>query len=148
MYRGYPQGARAAVLGAHSPCKRHIVTLTPTFPTQVTARYLRHFNLISVTPFDDDSLCRIFEAILSWWCKRACFSETLAGQSKSVVKASVAAYRAVQEGLLPTPTKSHYTFNLRDLSKVSTVGLGESWVRYSATGSMRDAREAWGRDDR
>jgi dynein heavy chain len=88
---------------------------------QVTPRYLRHFNLVSVTPFDDDSLFRIFDTILAWWCRRARLSETLTQQRGHVVRASVAAYRAVQTGLLPTPTKSHYTFNLRDLSKVMQV---------------------------
>ncbi len=34
------------------------------------------------------------------------------------VDASVAMYRRVELELLPTPAKSHYTFNLRDLSKV------------------------------
>jgi len=35
-----------------------------------------------------------------------------------LVTSSVNIYRMVQEELLPTPPKSHYTFNLRDLSKV------------------------------
>ena len=91
----------------------------------MTPRYLRHFNLVSVTPFDDDSLFRIFDTILAWWCKRARLSETLTQQRGHVVHASVAAYRAVQAGLLPTPTKSHYTFNLRDLSKVMQVSMGD-----------------------
>ena len=37
---------------------------------------------------------------------------------KPVVDASVEVYRRMSEELLPTPAKSHYTFNLRDLSKV------------------------------
>jgi hypothetical protein len=36
----------------------------------------------------------------------------------AAVDASVAMYRRVELELLPTPAKSHYTFNLRDLSKV------------------------------
>jgi len=35
-----------------------------------------------------------------------------------LVKATVEMYKTITEELLPTPTKSHYTFNLRDISKV------------------------------
>ncbi|CAM9432562.1 unnamed protein product, partial [Choristocarpus tenellus] len=35
-----------------------------------------------------------------------------------LVAASVKIYERIATDLLPTPTKSHYTFNLRDLSKV------------------------------
>ena len=37
---------------------------------------------------------------------------------KAMVKATIDTYNAVVGGLLPTPVKSHYTFNLRDVSKV------------------------------
>ena len=33
----------------------------------VTMRYLRHFNLIYVEPFDNDSLFKIFGSILEWY---------------------------------------------------------------------------------
>lgn len=36
----------------------------------------------------------------------------------SVVDATLDVYRVVMSQLLPTPTKSHYTFNLRDISRV------------------------------
>ena len=35
-----------------------------------------------------------------------------------LVKATTAVYSTIIAELLPTPAKSHYTFNLRDLSKV------------------------------
>lgn len=35
-----------------------------------------------------------------------------------LVAASVKIYERIASELLPTPAKSHYTFNLRDLSKV------------------------------
>lgn len=35
-----------------------------------------------------------------------------------LVGATIDIYRAIQKELLPTPAKSHYTYNLRDLSKV------------------------------
>ncbi len=34
-----------------------------------------------------------------------------------MVKATVEIYNSIRRELLPTPAKSHYTFNLRDLSK-------------------------------
>ncbi len=36
----------------------------------------------------------------------------------AIVRASVEIYDKTIKDFLPTPTKSHYTFNLRDLSKV------------------------------
>ena len=35
-----------------------------------------------------------------------------------LVKSTTSVYTTITTELLPTPAKSHYTFNLRDLSKV------------------------------
>lgn len=39
----------------------------------------------------------------------------------SVVDATLDVYKTVMASLLPTPTRSHYTFNLRDISRVMQV---------------------------
>lgn len=45
----------------------------------------------------------------------------------AIVTATVDIYQAIKKELLPTPAKSHYTYNMRDLSKVfqgiSSVGV-------------------------
>lgn len=33
----------------------------------VTARYLRHFHMVSITDFDAGSLSSIFKTIFDWW---------------------------------------------------------------------------------
>ena len=35
-----------------------------------------------------------------------------------IIKSLVEIYQVAEEKFLPTPLKSHYTFNLRDMSKV------------------------------
>ncbi|KAL3158235.1 hypothetical protein ABBQ38_010487 [Trebouxia sp. C0009 RCD-2024] len=84
----------------------------------VTNRYLRHFSVISATAFSNDTLSTIFSALVDWWMKRAGFGVNVTKLAKPLVAASLEVYETIQKELLPTPTKSHYTFNLRDVSKV------------------------------
>ena len=65
--------------------------------------------------------------------------------TEPLVLGTVELYNSIRSELLPTPSKSHYTFNLRDLSKVVqgvmrgdprsiTAGPGEEWC----------GQEGWG----
>jgi hypothetical protein len=47
----------------------------------------------------------------------------LAPASHLQVASTVDIYNAIRAELLPTPSRSHYTFNLRDLSKAGAAGL-------------------------
>jgi dynein heavy chain len=84
----------------------------------ITPRLMRHFHLISLTQFEDDSLTRIFSTILRWYFTTHSFNTDIVKAESKVVAATLEVYKESIKKLLPTPTKSHYLFNLRDFSKV------------------------------
>jgi len=84
----------------------------------ITARYQRHFNVIAVASFDDNSMKTIFSSILKWYFRTGNFATDVANLETKVVAATLQIYKGIQEELKPTPLRVHYTFNLRDVSKV------------------------------
>lgn len=82
----------------------------------LTQRLQRHFNIITYTNLDKDSIVMIFSSILKAFVSH--FSESIAGIVDAMVEATLRVYNAVADTLKPTPSKSHYTFNLRDMSKI------------------------------
>jgi dynein heavy chain len=84
----------------------------------ITPRYMRHFNIIAYTPFDDSSMQRIFQSIFDWWLAKEGFDMSFMKLSQPIIAATMDIYKASMLSLLPTPSKSHYTFNLRDFARV------------------------------
>lgn len=60
------------------------------------------------------------------------FPNSVRDLSETIVGASVEIYDRISTDLLPTPAKSHYVFNLRDLSKCV------QGVLQADTGSVRE----------
>ncbi|KAA8595375.1 hypothetical protein FQN60_012510 [Etheostoma spectabile] len=81
----------------------------------VTPRFIRHFSMLCLPTPSDQSLKQIFKAILSGFFSE--FSQEVKDCADQIVDASVEIYNRLSVDLLPTPAKSHYVFNLRDLSK-------------------------------
>ncbi|NXU12627.1 DYH1 protein, partial [Pardalotus punctatus] len=94
----------------------------------VTPRLTRHFNYLSFTEMDDSSKKKIFSTILGSWMNgllgEKSYRNPVPGAdavkdlNEPLVDATISVYLTITSQLLPTPAKSHYTFNLRDLSKV------------------------------
>ena len=84
----------------------------------ITPRYMRHFNVVAYSPFDDASMQRIFETIFNWWLSKEGFDMSFQKLSSPIIAATMDVYKASMLNLLPTPSKSHYTFNLRDFARV------------------------------
>ena len=86
--------------------------------TFITPRMQRHFNIIAFTDVDETTLTQIFKKILSWYFEVGGFNQEVARMDDKIVAGTMKIYHNIQEELRPTPAKSHYTFNLRDFSKV------------------------------
>uniref|UniRef100_G3TQL9 Dynein axonemal heavy chain 1 n=1 Tax=Loxodonta africana TaxID=9785 RepID=G3TQL9_LOXAF len=99
----------------------------------ITPRLTRHFNYLSFAEMDEVSKKQIFSTILGSWMglrglgaeghgqgqkPRPAGATNIAHLTESLVEATIMVYSTITSQLLPTPAKSHYTFNLRDLSKV------------------------------
>jgi len=83
----------------------------------VTPRLFRHFNMIWVPDLSKQSMITIFSSILKGFLDTN-EQNSLSLFADPVIKASVDIYNKTINEFLPTPSKSHYTFNLRDLSKI------------------------------
>ncbi|XP_067384444.1 dynein axonemal heavy chain 12 [Channa argus] len=84
----------------------------------VTSRFLRHFNIFSINAFSDDTMIRIFSQVVATYLKNHEFPPEYFTLGNQIVTATLEVYKKAMENLLPTPAKSHYTFNLRDFSRV------------------------------
>jgi len=84
--------------------------------SEVTPRLLRHFHLLNLPDLSHTSMKTIFYSIASGFLEG--FPGEFAALGDPMVEATLDVYSSIQKALLPTPTKSHYTFNLRDLAKV------------------------------
>ena len=83
--------------------------------TFITPRMVRHFNQIAYTELSLGTAYEIFSSLVSHFFNK--FIDIRDGISKFVNEV-LGIYDRVSKELLPTPRKSHYTFNLRDIYKV------------------------------
>ncbi|XP_036755222.2 dynein axonemal heavy chain 3 isoform X5 [Manis pentadactyla] len=83
----------------------------------ITGRFTRHLNIVSINAFQDDILIKIFSSITDWHFGRG-FEVMFLRYGKMLVQATMTIYKAAVKNFLPTPSKSHYVFNLRDFSRV------------------------------
>ena len=74
-----------------------------------------------VAQVTDDTLVTIFKTILDWHLTSKGFPEACKKLGAGIIAATLDIYSQSMSKLLPTPTKSHYTFNLRDFARVIQV---------------------------
>eukprot|EP00055_Hartaetosiga_balthica_P018142 m.129163 g.129163 ORF g.129163 m.129163 type:complete len:2586 (+) comp9459_c1_seq4:2-7759(+) len=84
---------------------------------EITPRFLRHLDVFGIDSFDDSTMAKIFSSITDWHFSRG-YDASFKRMGTSLVLATADIYKYSVANLLPTPSKSHYTFNLRDFSRV------------------------------
>lgn len=83
----------------------------------LTQRLQRHFNIIAYTEMSFSAISMIYTTIVNAFF--ATFSTDIKNALTPLVEAQLEVYDQVLNGpMKPTPNKSHYTFNLRDISKI------------------------------
>ena len=82
----------------------------------ISERTTRHFNFISLLEMSDSSIALVFNTILKNFLNP--FSDGIKAIGEDAVWSSIELFNSCRVDLLPTPEKSHYTFNLRDIAKV------------------------------
>ncbi|CAF0727175.1 unnamed protein product [Didymodactylos carnosus] len=83
---------------------------------QLPRRFQSRFNLINMTFPMDQEIHRIFGTMLNQ--KFVDFEDEVKYMDSIITKATVSLYQTVEKKYLPTPTKLHYTFNMRDISRM------------------------------
>ena len=83
---------------------------------EVTNRFFRFFSMFNISAPSVPVLKTIFSSILNGHLRD--FPMDVQMMNNVTVESSIEIYQKIAAEMLPTPAKSHYTFNLRDLSKV------------------------------
>jgi dynein heavy chain len=109
---------------------------------EVTPRLLRHYNMMWMPQLSEESMKTIFSEILKGFLE--CEIPEIADVAHPMVASAVGIYKRVEKDMLPTPSKSHYTFNLRDLSKVFQ---GVLMVKHEYCPDKRELVKLWAHEE-
>jgi dynein heavy chain len=84
----------------------------------MTPRFTTHFNVICMPQATQGILAKIFSSILEGFLKAYNYAEGVLTCALPIIDSTIEVYHKISEEMRATPTRFHYMFNLRDLSKV------------------------------
>jgi dynein heavy chain, axonemal len=83
---------------------------------EISQRLMSKYHIINFTIPDDSQMKRIYESIAAY--KLQGFEEEVKMLVEPMTVSTINLFSIISEKFLPTPAKSHYVFNMRDISKV------------------------------
>ncbi|CAD8087288.1 unnamed protein product [Paramecium sonneborni] len=97
---------------------------------QVNPRFMRHFLLLYVPQYSPESLLKIFNTLNQWilnqWGQKQLVNNAIFKMSNLIVNNTIQLFNFIKQEYLPTPSKCHYIFNLKDVWKVfKAMHLGD-----------------------
>ena len=102
--------------------------------TFISARTLHKFHVLNMTFPDRTQLVRIFGTLIT--SHLLTFEEDIKPAGDMMTNATIDIYQRLVTELLPTPDKPHYTFNLRDISRVFQGVLQAQKIYFDTRDSM------------
>ncbi|KAM9212758.1 dynein axonemal heavy chain 14 [Dugong dugon] len=84
----------------------------------INPRLLKHFSILVLPHPPQSALNTIFQAHLGRYFSVNNFTSDVQKIKDQLICCSLAIYYQVHQNMLPTPTKCHYMFNLRDMFKL------------------------------
>lgn len=83
--------------------------------SNVTQRFIRHFNVLAYTELEQKIVKNIFTTIVNVYINN--FNDQIKDIMDRVIQTSLDLYNKIRNDLPPIPSKGHYQFNMRDLSR-------------------------------
>uniref|UniRef100_A0A2K6F430 Dynein axonemal heavy chain 14 n=1 Tax=Propithecus coquereli TaxID=379532 RepID=A0A2K6F430_PROCO len=84
----------------------------------ISPRLLKHFSILVLPHPSPGAIRTIFQAHLGMYFSINNFTSDVQKSKNEITSCSLAVYHQVRQSMLPTPTKCHYMFNLRDVFKL------------------------------
>ncbi|XP_008181522.3 dynein heavy chain 2, axonemal [Acyrthosiphon pisum] len=93
----------------------------------ISNRMLNRFSVVNIPSLEENDIYTIYNTILGQHLKK--FDETVSEIGNGLTSMTISLYKHLMISMTPTPSKIHYLFDLKDISKVFQ-GLLLSNVKY------------------
>ncbi|XP_068841823.1 dynein axonemal heavy chain 14-like [Capricornis sumatraensis] len=90
----------------------------PVSRRYISPRLLKHFSILVLPHLPQTAIKTIFQVHLGMYFSVNNFAPEVQKTKDQIISCSLAVYYQVCQTMLPTPTKCHYMFNLRDVFKL------------------------------
>jgi dynein heavy chain len=84
----------------------------------LTPRFMRLFHIINIPNASEEILTTIFDTVIKEFLEENLFTDSVRKCGNIAVAATIDMFSQFNKKMLPIPSRFHYLFNMRDISKV------------------------------